>query len=120
MIFCRFSGGPPCNRLFECTTCRQEQEALYLRMSQELEEFLNLNSVSSARTWIWLKIISFHLQHDDAPSHAIAMSWFRQWQAFMKGKSFDLPGPIDNTTISVDKNGVQTIKPGILIIKIYL
>lgn len=41
------------------------------------------------------------------------MSWFRQWQAFMKGKSFDLPGPIDNTTILVDKNGVQTIKPGI-------
>lgn len=31
----------------------------------------------------------------------------------MKGKSFDLPGPIDNTTILVDKNGVQTIKPGI-------
>lgn len=47
------------------------------------------------------------------------MSWFRQWQAFMKGKSFDLPGPIDNTTILVDKNGVQTIKPGIFINDIY-
>lgn len=48
IFFYRFSGGPPCNRLFECTTCRQEQEALYQRMSQELEEFLNLNSVSEA------------------------------------------------------------------------
>jgi len=82
-------------------------------MSQEVEEFLSLNSVSSWRTKLSLKIISFDLQYDDAPSHAIAMSWFRQWQAFMKGKSFDLPGPIDNTTILVDKNGVQTIKPGI-------
>ncbi|XP_059484880.1 ubiquitin carboxyl-terminal hydrolase 33 [Neocloeon triangulifer] len=93
-LYDKFSGGPPCNRLFECTICKQEQESLYLRLSQELESFLNLNS------------------HEEATSHAISMSWFRQWQAFVQRKSPDPPGPIDNLPICNSNNGVPTIRPG--------
>ncbi|CAB3367411.1 Hypothetical predicted protein [Cloeon dipterum] len=92
-LYDKFSGGPPCNRLFECTICKQEQESLHCRLRQELESFLSLNS-------------------HDATSHAMSMSWFRQWQAFVQRRSPDPPGPIDNTPILTTKNGVLTVRAG--------
>lgn len=59
-----------------------------------------------------LKCILYFLQNEDAPTHVIAMSWFRQWQAFVQRKELEPPGPIDNSSIMTTKKGLQTVKPG--------
>lgn len=40
------------------------------------------------------------------------MSWFRQWQSFVRGKELEPPGPIDNTPIIANKNGQPVVKMG--------
>jgi ubiquitin carboxyl-terminal hydrolase 20/33 len=52
------------------------------------------------------------MQNDDAPTYAIAMSWFRQWQAFVQQKESEPPGPVDNSSIMINKNGIHTVKAG--------
>ncbi|XP_046385362.1 ubiquitin carboxyl-terminal hydrolase 20 isoform X2 [Ischnura elegans] len=92
-----FGGGPACNRLYECSTCQAEQEALQCRIEQELEEFLQLKK-------------DFQAEESPTLIYAIAMSWFRQWHGFVKGKEPEPPGAIDNTSIITTKNGVQVLK----------
>ncbi|GLH04067.1 Ubiquitin carboxyl-terminal hydrolase Usp2 [Gryllus bimaculatus] len=94
-----FGGGPACNFLYACTVCLEEQEALQRRVKQELDEFLQLNK---------------EFQADESPSviYAISMSWFRQWQSFVRGKEAEPPGAIDNSPIIVNKNGQTGVKMG--------
>lgn len=92
-----FGGGPACNRLYECSICRLEQEALQCRIEQELEEFLQLKK-------------DFQAEESPTLIYAIAMSWFRQWQGFVKGKEPEPPGAIDNSSIITMKNGQQVLK----------
>lgn len=56
----------------------------------------------------------FQRFNSDNPSaiYALAMSWLRQWQSFVKGKEIQPPGPIDNTSIIVNKNGQNVLKHG--------
>ncbi|KAG9462410.1 hypothetical protein GDO78_014179 [Eleutherodactylus coqui] len=35
----------------------------------------------------------------------ISMQWFREWEAFVKGKDNDPPGPIDNSKVALTKSG---------------
>lgn len=53
------------------------------------------------------------LQIMDSPNtvYAISMNWFRQWQSFIRTKSCDPPGPIDNSNI-VSQVQQDTVKPG--------
>nr|CAD7463205.1 unnamed protein product [Timema tahoe] len=44
--------------------------------------------------------------------YAIAMSWFRQWQCFVRGKELEPPGAIDNCSIITSKNGQMVLKMG--------
>ncbi|XP_049789113.1 ubiquitin carboxyl-terminal hydrolase 20 isoform X1 [Schistocerca nitens] len=92
-----FGGGPACNFLRACATCQEEQEVLQRRIKQELQEFMQL-------------IKDF--QADEGPSviYAISMSWFRQWQNFVRGKEPEPPGPIDNSSIVTTKNGQPVVK----------
>ncbi|XP_067006537.1 ubiquitin carboxyl-terminal hydrolase 20 [Anabrus simplex] len=94
-----FGGGPACNFLYACGTCQEEQEALQRRIKQELDEFVMLNK---------------EFQADESPSviMAMSMSWFRQWQSFVRGKEPEAPGAIDNTPIITMKNGQPTVKMG--------
>ncbi|XP_071447722.1 ubiquitin carboxyl-terminal hydrolase 20 [Hetaerina americana] len=92
-----FGGGPACNRLYECSICRSEQEALQCRIEQELEEFLQLKK-------------DFQAEESPTLIYAIAMSWFRQWHGFVKGKEPEPPGAIDNSSIITTKNGIQVLK----------
>ena len=44
---------------------------------------------------------SFHFectvrQETETSIYAISQWWFRQWQAFVRGRMFDIPGVIDN------------------------
>lgn len=32
--------------------------------------------------------------------YALAMGWFSQWDAYVKGHNLDAPGPIDNTSLT--------------------
>lgn len=49
----------------------------------------------------------------DSPTnvYAISMNWFRQWQSFIRTKSCDPPGPIDNSSI-VSQGQPEAVRPG--------
>lgn len=44
--------------------------------------------------------------------YALGMNWLRQWQSFVRGKETQPPGPIDNNSIIVNKNGQNNLKVG--------
>ncbi|XP_060586929.1 ubiquitin carboxyl-terminal hydrolase 20-like [Ruditapes philippinarum] len=94
----RFGGGPSCNHLFPCTTCHKELETLRNRQKTELEEFIKLNE---------------RFKEEDNPSviYAISMSWFKEWENFVREKEDNPPGPVDNKRIAVMKNGQLIVRP---------
>nr|CAD7441197.1 unnamed protein product [Timema bartmani] len=95
-LYDTFGGGPACNRLYACMSCQQEQQALQRRIKQELDVFMQLNKV----------------EENPPVIYAIAMSWFRQWQCFVRGKELEPPGAIDNCSIITSKNGQMVLKMG--------
>ncbi|MCL4119684.1 UNVERIFIED_CONTAM: hypothetical protein GTU68_039546 [Idotea baltica] len=94
-----FGGGPACTSLYECVTCRQEQDALLRRQRLEHETFIQLHS-------------SFQSQDQPQVVYAISMRWFRTWDAFVLGRQPEPPGPLDNSSICFNKNGQLVLKPG--------
>ena len=54
------------------------------------------------------------LNRPDNPTalYALSMSWFRQWQSFVKSKETQPPGQIDNSSIVVNKGGQMGLKVG--------
>lgn len=93
----RFGGGPSCNHLFPCTQCHKELENLRHRQKTELEEFIKLNE---------------KFKEEDNPSviYAISMSWFKEWENFVREKEDSPPGAIDNKRIAVMKNGQLMVR----------
>ncbi|KPP65904.1 ubiquitin carboxyl-terminal hydrolase 33-like [Scleropages formosus] len=98
-LYSRYGGGPAVNHLYVCHTCQLEIEKLEKRRKAELDMFVRLNK-------------AFQEEESPAVIYCISMQWFREWEAFVKGKDSDLPGPIDNTKIAVNKNGHLTLKQG--------
>ncbi|XP_070602297.1 ubiquitin carboxyl-terminal hydrolase 33 isoform X1 [Erythrolamprus reginae] len=98
-LYSRYGGGPAVNHLCVCYTCQVETEKIEKRRKTELEMFIRLNRA---------------FQEEESPSifYCISMQWFREWEAFVKGKDNDLPGPIDNTKIGVSKCGSFVLKQG--------
>ncbi|XP_076055896.1 ubiquitin carboxyl-terminal hydrolase 20-like isoform X2 [Oratosquilla oratoria] len=93
-----FGGGPACTRLYECVTCRAELEALYQRQRDELETFIKLRGL-------------FQEEEQTNIVYVISMRWFRQWEAFVRGREQESPGPIDNSVICHSKAGQAVLKP---------
>lgn len=56
---------------------------------------------------ISLQQLNKAFQAEESPSviYCISMQWFREWEAFVKGKDNEPPGPIDNTKIALTKPG---------------
>jgi len=48
-----------------------------------------------------------HATDNHTAIYALAMAWLRQWQSFVRGKETQPPGPIDNNSIVVNKNGQE-------------
>ncbi|KAK2860906.1 hypothetical protein Q7C36_005072 [Tachysurus vachellii] len=98
-LYSRYGGGPAVNHLYVCHTCQMEIEKLEKRCKNELDMFVRLNKA---------------FQEEESPLviYCISMQWFREWEAFVKGKDNDPPGPIDNSKIAVNKNGHVTLKQG--------
>ncbi|XP_043941793.1 ubiquitin carboxyl-terminal hydrolase 33 [Protopterus annectens] len=98
-LYSRYGGGPAVNHLYACHTCQVELEKLEKRRKSELETFIRLNKA---------------FQEEDSPAviFCISMHWFREWEAFVKGKDSEPPGPIDNSKIAVNKAGHITIRQG--------
>lgn len=96
-LYSRYGGGPAVNHLYVCHTCQLEIEKLEKRRKGELDMFVRLNKA---------------FQEEESPTiiYCISMQWFREWEAFVKGKDSDPPGPIDNSKIAVNKNGHVTLK----------
>ncbi|XP_035278266.1 ubiquitin carboxyl-terminal hydrolase 33 [Anguilla anguilla] len=98
-LYSRYGGGPAVNHLYICHTCQTEIEKLEKRRKVELDMFVRLNK-------------AFQEEESPAVIYCISMQWFREWEAFVKGKDNDPPGPIDNTKIAINKNGHLTLKQG--------
>uniref|UniRef100_A0A6Q2XJU4 Ubiquitin carboxyl-terminal hydrolase n=1 Tax=Esox lucius TaxID=8010 RepID=A0A6Q2XJU4_ESOLU len=98
-LYSRYGGGPAVNHLYVCHTCQTEIEKLEKRRKTELDMFVRLNKA---------------FQEEESPLviYCISMQWFREWEAFVKGKDNDPPGTIDNSKIAVNKNGHLTLKQG--------
>uniref|UniRef100_A0A8C0B9M1 Ubiquitin carboxyl-terminal hydrolase n=1 Tax=Buteo japonicus TaxID=224669 RepID=A0A8C0B9M1_9AVES len=91
-LYNRFGGGPAVNHLYVCSICQVEIEALAKRRRIEIDTFIKLNKA---------------FQAEESPSviYCISMQWFREWEAFVKGKDNEPPGPIDNSKIALTKAG---------------
>uniref|UniRef100_A0A452IQZ7 Ubiquitin carboxyl-terminal hydrolase n=1 Tax=Gopherus agassizii TaxID=38772 RepID=A0A452IQZ7_9SAUR len=91
-LYNRFGGGPAVNHLYVCSVCQVEIEALAKRRRIEIDTFIKLNKA---------------FQAEESPSviYCISMQWFREWEAFVKGKDNEPPGPIDNSRIALAKGG---------------
>nr|XP_009688279.1 PREDICTED: ubiquitin carboxyl-terminal hydrolase 20 isoform X1 [Struthio camelus australis]XP_009688280.1 PREDICTED: ubiquitin carboxyl-terminal hydrolase 20 isoform X1 [Struthio camelus australis]XP_009688281.1 PREDICTED: ubiquitin carboxyl-terminal hydrolase 20 isoform X1 [Struthio camelus australis] len=91
-LYNRFGGGPAVNHLYMCSICQVEIEALAKRRRIEIDTFIKLNKA---------------FQAEESPSviYCISMQWFREWEAFVKGKDNEPPGPIDNSKIALTKAG---------------
>ncbi|XP_040818732.1 ubiquitin carboxyl-terminal hydrolase 20 isoform X2 [Ochotona curzoniae] len=72
-LYNRFGGGPAVNHLYVCSICQVEVEALAKRRKVEIDTFIKLNKA---------------FQAEESPSvlYCISMQWFREWEAFVKGK----------------------------------
>ncbi|XP_066601435.1 ubiquitin carboxyl-terminal hydrolase 20 [Prorops nasuta] len=95
-LYNTFGGGPACTHLYECPSCEEKYECLQKRRLYEKEIFQRLN----------------HSTDNPTAIYAIAMVWFRQWQSFVRGKETQPPGPIENNSIVVNKNGQNILKVG--------
>ncbi|KAM8850892.1 ubiquitin carboxyl-terminal hydrolase 33 isoform 2-T2 [Spinachia spinachia] len=98
-LYSRYGGGPAVNHLYVCHTCQIEMEKLEKRRKSELDMFVRLNK-------------AFQEEESPVVIYCISMQWFREWEGFVKGKDNDPPGPIDNSKITVNKNGHLTLKQG--------
>uniref|UniRef100_G3PW74 Ubiquitin carboxyl-terminal hydrolase n=1 Tax=Gasterosteus aculeatus aculeatus TaxID=481459 RepID=G3PW74_GASAC len=98
-LYSRYGGGPAVNHLYVCHTCQIEIEKVEKRRKSELDMFVRLNK-------------AFQEEESPVVIYCISMQWFREWEGFVKGKDNDPPGPIDNSKITVNKNGHLTLKQG--------
>ncbi|XP_041847241.1 ubiquitin carboxyl-terminal hydrolase 33 isoform X1 [Melanotaenia boesemani] len=98
-LYSRYGGGPAVNHLYVCHTCQIEIEKLEKRRKSELDMFVRLNK-------------AFQEEETPVVIYCISMQWFREWEGFVKGKDNDTPGPIDNSKITVNKNGHLILKQG--------
>lgn len=99
-LYGKFGGGPACNVLFECPTCRRGAEILSARQANELNKFSKYND-------------EFHME-EGKTIYAISMAWFRQWQLFARGSTTEEPGPINNNSIAVpsDTLPIRAVRKG--------
>ncbi|XP_066436596.1 ubiquitin carboxyl-terminal hydrolase 20 [Eleutherodactylus coqui] len=91
-LYNRFGGGPAVNHLYVCSICQVEIEALAKRRKTEIDTFIKLNK-------------AFQAEEFPTVIFCISMQWFREWEAFVKGKDNDPPGPIDNSKVALTKSG---------------
>lgn len=97
----KFGGGPVCNHLIECDTCKTRAEDLERRQNNELSIFSELRD-------------EFQYQDNSSMLFAISMHWFRKWQAFARCETAEDPGPITNTTIAQQSDAlpIRNVRPG--------
>ncbi|PNJ45417.1 USP20 isoform 6 [Pongo abelii] len=99
-LYNRFGGGPAVNHLYVCSICQVEIEALAKRRRIEIDTFIKLNK-------------AFQAEESPGIIYCISMQWFREWEAFVKGKDNEPPGPIDNSRIAqVKGSGHVQLKQG--------
>lgn len=98
----RFGGGPVVNHLSlqPCLTCQAEIDQLTRRREEELSNFIKLHEAFTNHL-SWTGDIYY-----------ISLAWFNQWEAFVKAKEQDPPGPIDNKPIAIIKDGYVFNRPG--------
>lgn len=92
----RYGGGPAVNHLSQCQPCLQEFERLKQRQKYEMERFLQLHE-------------KFQRHGAAAAIYALNMAWFHEWENFVRAKTDEPPGPIDNSKISVTKGSATML-----------
>ncbi|KAG1695552.1 Ubiquitin carboxyl-terminal hydrolase 20 [Nymphon striatum] len=99
-LFETFGGGPACNHLFVCPTCQAERNYLERRQKHEFDIFVKLHK-------------EFQAIDQPVVIYALSMSWFREWEHFVRSKDMIIqpPGPIDNSKVVYQKGNQQMLKP---------
>uniref|UniRef100_A0A8C5ZHI4 Ubiquitin carboxyl-terminal hydrolase n=1 Tax=Marmota marmota marmota TaxID=9994 RepID=A0A8C5ZHI4_MARMA len=99
-LYNRFGGGPAVSHLYVCSICQVEIEALAKRRRMEIDTFIKLNK-------------AFQAEESPGVILCISMQWFREWEAFVKGKDSEPHWPIDNSRIAqVKGSGHVQLKQG--------
>jgi len=80
-----------CTRLYACTSCQAELDALNYQKSYELDEFKRLHQECQTTSPL--------SGGGGDVFFCLAMSWFKLWEAFVTGRARDPPGEIDNRGI---------------------
>ncbi|XP_052789430.1 ubiquitin carboxyl-terminal hydrolase 20-like isoform X1 [Mya arenaria] len=110
----RFGGGPACNHLFPCGQCHKQLEMLRNRQKKELDEFIKPRVPRNRQKTELKKFIQLNerFKEEDNPSviYAISMTWFKEWENFVREKEDQPPDSIDNKRISVVKNGQLVVR----------
>ncbi|KAK7095088.1 ubiquitin carboxyl-terminal hydrolase 20-like [Littorina saxatilis] len=99
LLYSKFGGGPVCNRLHPCQVCQEELDMMKARQKWEMDNFVALNE----------EFLSGDVHYPVI--NAMSMAWFKEWEAFVKGKTDIPPGPIDNSRIMVYRNGQYQLRP---------
>ncbi|XP_064649642.1 ubiquitin carboxyl-terminal hydrolase 20-like [Lineus longissimus] len=92
-----FGGGPAVNHLYQCVTCQTELEKLKKRQKHEMDTFIRLNA-------------EFKDEENPNVIYAISMTWFKEWENFVRGKVDGPPPAIDNAKIAYVKNGISFLR----------
>ncbi|XP_031574370.1 ubiquitin carboxyl-terminal hydrolase 20-like [Actinia tenebrosa] len=95
-IYNRYGGGPVVTRLDICEQCEILIDKLDRRRDEEVENFKKLYQQFPAA--------------ENVDVYCISMKWFRQWEAFVKGREEDPPGPIDNRNIITVRDNTRILK----------
>lgn len=102
-FYSHFGGGPAVSHVHECCVCARAALRLRTRRARELAAFCELHA---------------NFQEEERPRaiYAISMHWFRQWQAFVRNKTQQIPPPVDNSGIvvkqEIDGTTTYTLKHG--------
>ncbi|XP_065316862.1 ubiquitin carboxyl-terminal hydrolase 33-like isoform X2 [Gordionus sp. m RMFG-2023] len=91
-LYKNFGGEMPLNALQDCGICEEEERLISEKRKEELNfynEYMRLQYTDAYR---------------DNNSFLINLTWFKEWENFIKGQESDPPGPIDNRTILKFKN----------------
>ncbi|XP_014673946.1 PREDICTED: ubiquitin carboxyl-terminal hydrolase 33-like isoform X2 [Priapulus caudatus] len=92
-----FGGGPVCNRLYLCTVCHRQQEVMETKRRQELNTFVRLHK-------------EFQAKSANCTIYALSLSWFKEWENFVKCRSDEPAGAVENSSIAVQQDGRYVVK----------
>lgn len=94
----RFGGGAAVTSLAVCTKCEEEERQEAKQKEFELNQFKALHEEDNSH---------------EGERFCVTASWFRDWEAWVCNKTKEPPGPINNRSLVITRQGGQTLRGNI-------